>query len=390
MPLRLLLVENSKADAKLIVHELRKEGLDLDFVRVNTPQDLEAALDENNWDAVIADYGIPEFTGLEALRIIHDKGLDLPFILVSGSIGEKKAVDAMRAGAHDFILKGDFSRLVPALERELRQANVRRERRQALEKLSCAHDELEARVRQRTAELEQANEACRAEVVLRTQAMESLHNYAQRLTVLEETMRRKLATELHDELGRNLTVLGLNFNIVSNSLSQNAREKLGERISDSITMLEEMGRKVRSMMTMLRPPLLDEYGLVAALRSHADRFAKRAGIAADTQLEEIEPRLSDELELAFFRIAQEAMANVSKHAEATCVTLKLGRYEGGVRLSISDDGRGFDPCRNKPSDSGAGWGLAIMRERAESVRARFSLDSRPGRGTVLSVETGEE
>jgi signal transduction histidine kinase len=108
-----------------------------------------------------------------------------------------------------------------------------------------------------------------------------------------------------------------------------------------------------------------------------------------TQLEEIEPRLSDELELAFFRIAQEAMANVSKHAEATCVTLKLGRYEGGVRLSISDDGRGFDPCRNKPSDSGAGWGLAIMRERAESVRARFSLDSRPGRGTVLSVETGE-
>ena len=108
-----------------------------------------------------------------------------------------------------------------------------------------------------------------------------------------------------------------------------------------------------------------------------------------TQLEEIAPRLSDELELAFFRIAQEAMANVSKHAEATCVTLKLGRYEGGVRLSISDDGRGFDPCRNKPSDSGAGWGLAIMRERAESVRARFSLDSRPGRGTVLSVETGE-
>jgi DNA-binding NtrC family response regulator len=136
-----LLVENSKADAKLIVHELRKEGLDLDFVRVNTPQDLEAALDENNWDAVIADYGIPEFTGLEALRIIHDKGLDLPFILVSGSIGEKKAVDAMRAGAHDFILKGNFPRLVPALERELRQAKVLRERRQALEKLSVIFHE---------------------------------------------------------------------------------------------------------------------------------------------------------------------------------------------------------------------------------------------------------
>lgn len=142
MPLRLLLIEDSEDDALLLELELRNGGFDPDLVRVDTPQKLEAALDGNTWDAVIADYNLPSFTGLDALRIIRAKGLDLPFILVSGVIGEEKAVEAMKAGAHDYILKGNFPRLAPALERELREAEVRRERRQAVEELQRANAEL--------------------------------------------------------------------------------------------------------------------------------------------------------------------------------------------------------------------------------------------------------
>lgn len=159
--LRLLIIEDSEDDALLLVRELRKAEFDPDFVRIETPQALESALDAHTWDAVIADYSLPAFTGLDALRIIRAKGMDLPFILVSGVIGEEKAVEAMKAGAHDYIMKGNYPRLAPALERELGDAAVRRERRQAEEALRLAHAELEQRVAERTAELQAANATLR-------------------------------------------------------------------------------------------------------------------------------------------------------------------------------------------------------------------------------------
>ncbi|HXE94949.1 MAG TPA: response regulator, partial [Dongiaceae bacterium] len=163
-PLRLLLIEDSEDDALLLVLELRQGGFDLDFARVDAPQALEATLDGNTWDAVIADYNMPAFSGLDALRIIQAKGLDLPFILVSGVVGEAMAVEAMKAGAHDFIMKGNFSRLAPALERELQEAEVRQERRQAVGELHRSHEGLELGIRQRTAELARTNEVLRAEI----------------------------------------------------------------------------------------------------------------------------------------------------------------------------------------------------------------------------------
>src|SRR6266567_8215346 len=159
--LRLLIIEDSEDDALLLVRELRKAEFVPDFVRVETPQALESALDAHTWDAVIADYSLPAFTGLDALRIIRSRGLDLPFILVSGVIGEEKAVEAMKAGAHDYIMKRNYPRLAPALERELGDAAVRRERRQAEDALRLAHAELESRVAERTAELQAVNATLR-------------------------------------------------------------------------------------------------------------------------------------------------------------------------------------------------------------------------------------
>src|SRR5215208_6769448 len=133
--LKVLIVEDSEDDALLLLRMLRKGGYDPTWERVDTPQDMEAALDGASWDLVISDHSIPAFSSSAALGLLRRKGfVDLPFIIVSGQIGEDAAVAAMKAGAHDYLMKDNLARLNSAIERELREADVRRERRQAEEK----------------------------------------------------------------------------------------------------------------------------------------------------------------------------------------------------------------------------------------------------------------
>src|SRR5712692_85455 len=132
-PLRVLIVEDCEDDAELLLHELRRGGYDPLFERVETAQAMGAALARQEWDIVIADYSLPQFSGLAALTLVQERGLDLPFIIVSGAIGEDTAVAAMKAGAHDYLLKGKLARLVPAIERELREAGERQRAALALQ-----------------------------------------------------------------------------------------------------------------------------------------------------------------------------------------------------------------------------------------------------------------
>ena len=130
-PLRVLIVEDSEDDALLLVFELRRGDYTPAFKRVESYHALRLALEEESWDLVISDYVLPGFSGLEALRLVRGSGLDLPFIIVSGKIGEDTAVNAMKEGANDYLIKGNISRLVPAIEREMQEAEVRRKRREA-------------------------------------------------------------------------------------------------------------------------------------------------------------------------------------------------------------------------------------------------------------------
>ncbi|MCL4818208.1 MAG: response regulator [Vicinamibacteria bacterium] len=132
-PLRALVVDDSPVDAELVVHELRRQGFAPDWRRVATADALRTALAGESWDVVLCDYAMPGFGGLEALAILRDTGLDLPFLLISGTVGEDVAVEAMRAGAHDYLLKDRLTRLGAAVERELHEAEERRERRRAQE-----------------------------------------------------------------------------------------------------------------------------------------------------------------------------------------------------------------------------------------------------------------
>ena len=134
-PLAVLIVEDSESDAQLVVRLLHKAGYKVAYQQVETAEQMRAALEKQAWDIVISDYSLPHFDGPAALALLHEKGLDIPFIVVSGTMGEETAVVMMKSGAHDYLVKGNLARLVPAVERELAQAKERRERRRTEEEL---------------------------------------------------------------------------------------------------------------------------------------------------------------------------------------------------------------------------------------------------------------
>jgi diguanylate cyclase (GGDEF)-like protein/PAS domain S-box-containing protein len=134
-PLRALIIEDFEDDALLLVRSLQQAGYDLTFKQVDTAEAMAAALTEQTWDLVVSDYSMPGFSALEALQVLKQSGFDIPFIVLSGNIGEETAVESMRAGAHDYVMKGNTARLLPAIDRELREATGRRQRRRAEETL---------------------------------------------------------------------------------------------------------------------------------------------------------------------------------------------------------------------------------------------------------------
>ncbi len=165
IPLRVLLVEDSLADAELTLAELRRGGYQPLHERVDTPVAMQAALDKQTWDIILSDYVMPCFSGPEALKIAKERATHVPFIVVTGQIGEATAIETLTAGAHDYIMKGSMARLASAVQRVLQDAVLRRERREAIEALHKAHEELrlahaelERRVEERTTELASANQ----------------------------------------------------------------------------------------------------------------------------------------------------------------------------------------------------------------------------------------
>ena len=191
--LRALIVEDSEDDALLLVRQLRCCADEVVFERVETAEAMKAALAKGQWDLVIADYAMPHFCGLAALAVLKESGLDLPFIVCSGAIGEDLAVEIMREGAHDYVMKGKLARLVPAVERELRDAQVRRERKLAQDNLLRAHDELEQRVRERTLELARANDELNAAKQVAESANRAKDHF---LAVLSHELRTPLTPAL--------------------------------------------------------------------------------------------------------------------------------------------------------------------------------------------------
>ena len=144
--LRVLFVEDKDSDVELLIHELSRGGYTIEFMRVETAEDMRNALGKKEWDIIFSDNYMPRFNVMEALNVLQEIKLDIPFILVSGSIGEEKAVETLKAGVNDYILKDNLRRLIPAIERELREAEERRARRKAEESLYLTNQQLKEKI----------------------------------------------------------------------------------------------------------------------------------------------------------------------------------------------------------------------------------------------------
>ncbi len=223
------------------------------------------------------------------------------------------------------------------------------------------------------------------DITERKQYETELRRYSHRLIELDENLRKQLAAELHDEIGRDLTALGMNLAVIDTGVAVMEPLKIHDKIQDTVKLIETISRTVRGIMAGLRPPVLDDFGLLAALHWHARLFSERTGVAVDVVAEDSFPRLTTEKETAMFRIAQEALMNAAKHAGGRSVTLTLETGDEAVRLVIADQGKGFMAGGVEPCRDGSGWGLKIMRERAKAVGGHFQVESEPGRGTTVSV-----
>ncbi|MEW6426411.1 MAG: PAS domain-containing protein [Thermodesulfobacteriota bacterium] len=206
-----------------------------------------------------------------------------------------------------------------------------------------------------------------------------------RLHDAAENERRRLARELHDDVGQKLAALGINLHLLRTTRGVADPERFHARLDDSVQMVEEMVGQVRSVMTELRPPLLDDYGLLACLQWLGRRFADRTDVAITVTGEEPRPRLASARETAIYRIAQEALTNAVRHAGARRISLSLLETGDSLLLKVEDDGRGFDPEATPGQDADAGLGLVGMRERAELLHARLRIDSSPGKGTTVTL-----
>src|SRR6266849_10730393 len=231
------------------------------------------------------------------------------------------------------------------------------------------------------------------DVTERKRAEEDLHSYADRLKItsrrlveVQEAERRLLARELHDRVGQNLTALGINLSIVAGGLPAGSKPELAGRLEECSSLVEGTVDAMRNVMAELRPHALDDYGLPAALRSLATGFSHRTGIQVAFEGDAPGADLPKPVDLAMFRIAQEALNNVAKHSNAQRVEIAIRRVNGLATLSVRDDGIGFDPKRIDRSNREAGWGLLIMRERAEAVGAQFSLKAGLRTGVQVLVE----
>jgi signal transduction histidine kinase len=229
--------------------------------------------------------------------------------------------------------------------------------RKTQERLTAARADMERAVAERTAELAQANE--------------KLRQLTTSVLLLQDAERRRFARDLHDSVGQLLVVIGMNM------AAFERKEKLttdGARLlKDSKQLIEQLSGDVRTISHLLHPPMLDEAGLGAALRIYVDGFSKRSGIEADVLVPRDLPRLSQELEISVFRIVQESLTNVHKHAEAKTVKISIEHSLTGLTVSVADDGKGL------LNGHAVGVGLAGMQERVRQLQGTFQ---------VLSGETG--
>jgi signal transduction histidine kinase len=347
--IRILHLEDSEIDHQLVVLMLRKHGLAFTITRVETLAAFTQQLAQARYDAILADYRLPGFTALDAWNVAQHQQHRPPFILLSGAIGEAAAVEAIRLGFSDYLLKDDIGKLEHVVMRAIEVWQARQAK--ALADAELAESE------RRLAEL------------------------TEHLQSSIERERASISREIHDDIGGSLAAIKFDLAWIGRHSADN--QPMQDHVASASEMLQHaIGASQRIMMN-LRPPILDQ-GLVAAIQWLAESFQKRTGVATSFHSSGERIETGKEIAMVAYRTAQEALTNISKHAACSKVTIDLSDAEGVLTLELSDDGRGLDRAALSKAKA---FGLRGLRERAKTVDGWLDVSSREGAGTsvILSV-----
>ncbi len=476
--LRVLLIEDSEDDAFLLLRRFRLAGYEVESEQACSADEMREAMAANTWDLILCDHRMPGFDAMAALGIMQEFRADVPFIIVSGQIEEDKAIAAMRAGAHDYLNKNHLERLLPAVERELREAANRSRRRAAEETLR----ESEARLRSLTsntpglvfqmvraeggglvfpfaseasemllgvppealaerpdsftshilsedrqsfvdalgraaepgARINWEGRVCtprggvkwvnlrasarllagrgmawegvmwnitqskQAEAELR-ESQRQLAALSNHLQHVKEEEREHIARDVHDVLGGHLVAMKFEIAMLSAKLDA-PPQALAQRAASLGQLVDEGIETVSRVTRELRPGILRDFGLAAAIEGQAEDFTQRTGIPCRILCADHDIELAEGASIALFRIFQEALTNISKHAGAESVEVRLTEEGDDVILEIADDGCGIAPEDfNKPRS----FGLRGIRERLSSLGGGFEHAPNEPKGSRL-------
>jgi len=479
----LLLIAASDKVAARLLPVFADADKAFEFHRVDTPSGLRDALGEQPWDAALYIPGLNSLPVRETVRYIDEAGLDLPLIVVAGPSDERGTQPAMKAGARDVIDADRLERLIPAVEREVREARHRADHRAALEMLNesqarfdalasnlpgmlfqlrrdteggfrflfvsegcqklfgfkqqhllASADKLfdafdaETRKRLENALLESAANGTllNGEGLTRgrnrqkwinlrstphrpdsgvvewrgiaTNITESKENEAElrgsrqqlaelstHLEAVKEEERERISRDIHDELGSILVFLKIEAAHLASRLPEGA-DRLRDKAHSIETLLDQAMSTASRVARELRPGILKEFGLPAAIECQAEDFTQRFGIPCRVQCDEDATEPEPDTSLALFRIAQEALTNVAKHAHASLVVMRLRRERGNILLEIRDNGRGISEADMQKPKS---FGLRGIRERVLSLAGEFRIGPAEHGGTHIILRVPE-
>jgi PAS domain S-box-containing protein len=479
--LRILIVEDQATDAELMAYELRQANLPFSYRLVDNDVDFIREMEEFRPHLILSDYNLPFFNGLAALALAQERFPEVPFIFVSGAIGEEVAIESLKRGATDYVLKDRISRLAPAVKRALREAAERRERRQAEaalreseqryrllvgtipavvykgypdwsvdfvddkieeltgypkadfdsrrikwrdimlpEDLSAAKKDFqlgfqkkgayyrEFRIRTRDGRIlwiqDRGQMIFNAEGRLEyvsgvffdatesQQAKMALQESEQRLRFLtsqllsaQEQERKRISMELHDELGQSLTVLKLQLRSIEKGLLGEKQAELRQECLELLAYLDGVIDSVRRLSRDLSPAILEDLGLMSALKYLLEGLGKHVTVKKCFETDELNSLFPLEAQIVIYRMFQECLNNITKHAQAEEVSVLVRRESEAVCFILEDDGVGFDLLEKMGRDATArGLGLAALSERARMLGGDLRIWSRPGQGTKIT------
>jgi signal transduction histidine kinase len=345
-PVKILHLEDSTPDHSLTCRALQKAGLSFDIDRADALEEFKTLIDTRDYDVILADYRLPGFTALDAWELLRHTGRPTPFILLSGTIGEAAAVDAVQRGISDYLHKDSLQSLDRVIRRSLEMQAIKAAKEKADQELAAS----ERRITE----------------------------FAHHLQLAIEKERASIAREIHDDIGGSLAAARLDLAWLARHSQEHSTQN---HIATATEMIQHAIEASQRIMLNMRPAILDQ-GLLASVQWLVQGFEQRTSTKVQFTANSNLMQLEAPILLTAYRTVQESLTNITKHASGSAVRIDISDQGEVLTVEISDTGPGLDNAALQKEKS---FGLKGLQERAKTVNGWLDISSRSGTGTSITL-----